>query len=260
MARSRIFDVEPLDRTTAFRAAEDATAGDGLTLEGYAAVFDVPTVINDWDGEYEEVIARGAFKKTLQEQGHRVMLMYNHGRSLFLGDYPLGKIEELREDSHGLYVRARLNDTEKVNDIRKAIQSGSISEMSFRFRPVEDKVEPPRKPGELPRITRQQVSLVELGPVNLAAYEETEVMVRSLMRGETFTPRMLSDILTTESTSVPAEPTADDAAGESTETDAGTASDVEDEAATQEHVEPVGRATRLTDLRHRVMALTASWE
>jgi len=36
-------------------------AGDGLTLSGYAAVFNSPTRIDSWEGTFDESIARGAF-------------------------------------------------------------------------------------------------------------------------------------------------------------------------------------------------------
>ena len=53
-----------------FRVADDDT-GDGMTLIGYAARFDTPTLIASWEGEFEETIRRGAFAKTIAERGSR---------------------------------------------------------------------------------------------------------------------------------------------------------------------------------------------
>ena len=42
-------------------------ASDGLTLEGYAAVFDSPTRIsNQWEGDFTETIKRGAFARAVR--------------------------------------------------------------------------------------------------------------------------------------------------------------------------------------------------
>ena len=46
---------EPRIRAVPFQLARAADGGDGLTLDGYAAVFDDTVRIYDpWDGEYDE--------------------------------------------------------------------------------------------------------------------------------------------------------------------------------------------------------------
>ena len=52
---------QDLFRSVEFRAEPSA---DGLTLEGYAAVFNAETVINSWEGNFREQIAKGAFART----------------------------------------------------------------------------------------------------------------------------------------------------------------------------------------------------
>lgn len=50
--------------------------------------------------------------------------------------------------------------------------------MSVRYRPVKDDVE--TKSGDLiPTVTRKEVALMELGPVVMPVYQDTEVSVRS---------------------------------------------------------------------------------
>jgi HK97 family phage prohead protease len=169
--------------------------GDGRTLEGYAAVFDVPTEINSWEGNFKETIARGAFRKTLQERNP--VLQFDHGHDSRFGSLPIGSFEEVKEDRHGLKVRAKLFD--HAEPIREAIASGAVSGMSFRFQVVRDQwadkdgnvikdraelsellysKEAQKKRGPLQR-TIKEVKLMEAGPVVFPAYPQTSVGVRS---------------------------------------------------------------------------------
>lgn len=178
-------------RSVDFRA-EPTT--DGRTLEGYAAVFDTPTVIESHVGDFEEEISRGAFRKTLRER--RPVLQFDHGRDKRTGTIPIGSIRELREDDDGLFVSARMFDNEVVEPIRQAIEGQAIRGMSFRFRVVRDRWldaageevkgddlseamgDPDR--GPLRRQIRE-VELFELGPVVFPAYDQTSVGVRSML-------------------------------------------------------------------------------
>lgn len=153
-----------------------ATSDDGFTLEGYGAVFDSPTRIDSWEGNFDEVISRGAFSKTIKER--RPVLQFDHGHDIATGSVPIGSIEQLREDEHGLFVRARLHDNARVEPIRQAIASGAIDGMSFRFRVVREEWD---ESDDIPVRTIREVELYELGPVVFPAYESTSVGVRSLL-------------------------------------------------------------------------------
>jgi HK97 family phage prohead protease len=155
-----------------FRAAEDT--GDGLTLTGYAAVFNRSTMIDNYEGRFEERIRPGAFKRSINAK--MPVLQFEHGRHPLLGSMPLGQITKLREDEHGLYVEARLADNWLIQPVRDAIASGSIDGMSFRFQVVRDSVD---ESGDTPVRTLEEVKLLELGPVVFPAYAETSVGVRS---------------------------------------------------------------------------------
>ena len=154
---------------------ERAEGGDGLTFEGYAAVFDTPTVIDSWEGNFEEIIARGAFKKTLRER--TPVLMFEHGHHPLLGSMPLGVITRASEDTRGLLIRARLSDNWLIEPVRDAIGDGAIDGMSFRFRAIKEEWEQPKR--GLPRRTLQEVSVPELGPVVFPAYNGTSAAVRT---------------------------------------------------------------------------------
>jgi len=165
-------DRQLAERAYKLRAAE--TSGDGLTLSGYAAVFDRPTRIDSWEGCFDEQIARGAFRKTIAER--KPVLMYNHGRNAAIGDIPIGSITTLREDARGLCVEARLFDNDLVKPVRDAIAGGAIDGMSFRFEPI---IEEWDESGPVPMRTIRELACPELGPVNFAAYTDTSVGVRS---------------------------------------------------------------------------------
>lgn len=186
----RAVDFEPLS------AEERASSnqGDGKTLEGYAAVFDQDTVINSWEGHFKERMVRGAFRKTLKERVP--VCQFDHGHDSRFGNLPIGSFEELKEDKHGLKVRARLFD--HAEPIRQAIEAGAVTGMSFRFKVVrdswaDDKGNPitdrnelmdklyNAKKGDKPlQRTIKEVKLMEAGPVVFPAYPQTTVGVRSM--------------------------------------------------------------------------------
>lgn len=163
-------------RSAAFELRADAAGGDGFTLEGYGAVFGTPTRIDSWEGLFDETIARGAFAKTISER--KPVLQFDHGRDAATGSVPIGSIAELREDSKGLFVQARMHDNARVEPIRQAIASGAIDGMSFRFRVIREEWD---ESGDIPMRTINEVELFELGPVVFPAYESTSVGVRSLL-------------------------------------------------------------------------------
>ncbi len=187
---TRAVDFEPLPE----EERSKAEAGDGRTLEGYAAVFDSDTEINSWEGHFKERIVRGAFRKTLKER--TPVLQFDHGHDTRFGNLPIGSFERIAEDKHGLKVVARLFD--HAEPIRQAIEAGAVTGMSFRFKVVrdswaDDKGNPitdrhelmdrlyNAKKGDKPlQRTIKEVKLMEAGPVVFPAYPETTVGVRSM--------------------------------------------------------------------------------
>lgn len=153
-----------------------ASSGDGFTLEGYAAVFDTPTRIQSWEGNFDEQIARGAFAKTIKER--RPVIQFDHGHDIATGSVPIAALDDIREDKRGLFVRATMFDNPRVEPIRQAIAGGAIDGMSFRFRVVKELWD---ESGDLPMRTIQELELFELGPVVFPAYAATSVGVRSLL-------------------------------------------------------------------------------
>jgi HK97 family phage prohead protease len=187
---------ENLCRTGSFDLvrADDDGADDGLTIEGYGAVFNAPTRIDSWEGTFDEVIAPGAFRRSLRAKTPR--MQFDHGRHPLLGSVPLGRWDVAEEDAHGLHVVGRLSDNWLVEPFRDAIRDGGVEGMSFRFSVIReewrDNAGKLIKPDELLDLlwtgggdrgpiqrTLKEVKVTEVGPVVWPAYEETTVGVRS---------------------------------------------------------------------------------
>ena len=169
---------EMRDLTVPFSLTRSEQDGDGLTLEGYAAVFNAPTEINARnEGHFIERIMPGAFKRSL---GRRTpILMFNHGQHSLVGEMPIGKITEAREDGQGLFIRARLHDNWLIEPVRDAIASGAIDGMSFRFSVPKGGDSWRAGEGGLRERDLLHVNCSECGPVVSPAYEQTSVSVRS---------------------------------------------------------------------------------
>lgn len=187
-----------------------ADNGDGLTLEGYAAVFNSPTEIDSWEGRFTELIAPGAFKRSINAR--RPVMQFDHGQHPLFGSLPIADITKLAEDARGLFVRARVFDNWLTEPLRQAIQAQAVDGMSFRFSVVKDSWSRDKSTRTL-----HEVKLYELGPVVFPAYADTSVALRSLERATGLTIIRTSDGPATPST--PEEPaSADPAPSHSTRT------------------------------------------
>ena len=99
---------------------------DSGSFSGYASVFD------ELDG-HGDIVAKGAFSRSLEgfrKSGRRPKLLWQHDSS-----YPIGIIDELTEDSHGLFLKAHLLlDLPKAREIHCLLQHGAIDGMSIGYR------------------------------------------------------------------------------------------------------------------------------
>lgn len=159
----------------AFDFEFETRAGDGRTLEGYAAVFNSPAKIRDLQGDFEETILPGAFKRSLSQR--MPILQWDHGKDPRVGTVPIGAIDALSEDTKGLHVRARLFDNAVVEPVRQAIEGRAVRGMSFRFGVPEGGEDWPTRD----RREIRDADVHELGPVAFPAYDSTSVSVRSML-------------------------------------------------------------------------------
>lgn len=160
-------------------SADSADGGIG-TLVGYAAVFGSETTIDSsFEGRFREVIAPGAFDRTLRERGNRIKVQYNHGMDPQIGTKPLGVPAVLRPDATGLWSEVPLDATSYNADLIASLRSGAIDGMSFRFsvHANGDRWEP-GKGDALPLRTLLDLDLYEFGPVDFPAYLATTAGIR----------------------------------------------------------------------------------
>lgn len=232
-----------LERSLPFQLerAGDGTGTDGLTLDGYAAMFDSPTRIDSWEGCFDEQIQRGAFKKSIRE--NTPVLQFDHGRHPLIGSIPIGVITDLAEDDRGLHVVARFSDNWLIEPVRQSIADGAVDGMSFRFEVVReewrdntgkvlkdpyeimDLLWEPGDRGPLLRILKE-VRCAELGPVVFPAYKDTSVSARSAdemsrARRDTFRGLVALARPQTRSEDAPADPGHPDEERTATPPDAG---------------------------------------
>jgi HK97 family phage prohead protease len=167
------------------RALLHRANGDGgmPTLYGHFAVWGEWAEIDSaYEGRFKESLARGAFERSMRERRDQIRVLFQHGSDPFVGNKPLGPIQELREDAKGAGYVAPMLDTSYNRDLIPGLEAGLYG-ASFRFRTLrEEYVEKPRvsahNPDRLPERTLREVELYELGPVTFGAYSGATAGVR----------------------------------------------------------------------------------
>lgn len=140
----------------------------GRQLVGIAAPYGVTATISD----FREVIAAGAFTRTLSEQ-RDILALADHDASRVLGRTRSGSLS-LRETAQGLEYALTLPETSTGNDIRELAARGDIGGVSMGFRAVRDSWQGDLR--TLHEIELHEISIVSAHP----AYADTTVTLRSL--------------------------------------------------------------------------------
>lgn len=137
-------------------------------IRGHAAVFNLRS--GDLGG-FREVIAPGAFARSIREDDIRAL--FNHDAGVILGRNRAGTLR-LREDTRGLLTEIEPPDTQAARDVMALIERGDVSQMSFAFRTRKDewKIED----GITVR-TLRDVQVYDVSPVTFPAYPDTDVSV-----------------------------------------------------------------------------------
>ena len=153
---------------TDFTTRED---GDELTIEGYFAVFNSVYQITS---SLSESIAPGAFTEAL---GGDVRALVNHDTTLVLGRNTANTLE-LREDSHGLWGRVRINPNDSAAvDSYERIKRGDVDGCSIGFDIAEEETEY-RDDGSIHWTIKKVNPLYEVSVCTFPAYEQTNVQAR----------------------------------------------------------------------------------
>ena len=123
-AGNNVADLETRMSPTDFEIRETS---EGMTFEGYAAMFDSPSQ----PLPFTEKIAPGAFTRSLKSRND-IKLLWNHSAGEVLGSTRAGTLK-LSEDERGLRVWAMLPNTTTGRDTSELIRRGDVDSMSFGF-------------------------------------------------------------------------------------------------------------------------------
>lgn len=152
---------------SSFETRED---GEDLIIEGYFAVYNSNYEIAEG---MSESIAPGAFAETL---GNDIRALTNHDTSLVLGRNTAGTLE-LRDDSHGLWGRVRINpkDQDAMNTYER-VKRGDVNQCSIGFEILSEETDF-RADGSI-HWTITKINLFEVSVCTFPAYAETSVSAR----------------------------------------------------------------------------------
>ncbi len=134
----------------------DADDKSGI-VKGYGSVFGN----KDSDGD---IITKGAYTKTIKENGDRVRYLYQHNM-----DWPLGKMLSLYEDEKGLVFEAEIPQTRLGKDVMQLIKAGVVTENSVGILPINK---------AMVNGVREirEVKLFEISAVTLAANDQALIL------------------------------------------------------------------------------------
>lgn len=134
----------------------DADDKSGI-VKGYGSVFGN----KDSDGD---IITKGAYTKTIKENGDRVRYLYQHNM-----DWPLGKMLSLYEDEKGLVFEAEIPQTRLGKDVMQLIKAGVVTENSVGILPINKAIV-----NGVREI--REVKLFEISAVTLAANDQALIL------------------------------------------------------------------------------------
>lgn len=110
-------------KTFAFKADPvQEGAAETNTFSGYASVFNVADAMG-------EIVMPGAFKTTLPAFLDAGIVCWQHDWST-----PIGRPVEAREDDTGLYVKAKVSDTDAGREAMTLMRDGVIRRMSIGYK------------------------------------------------------------------------------------------------------------------------------
>lgn len=94
-------------------------------ITGYGAIFDNV----DRGGD---VIKKGAFNKTISENGGSVIMVANHDQNK-----PIGRVTEMKEDATGLLFKGYLSKTDRAQEYKQLMKDGVVDSFSIGYAVVK---------------------------------------------------------------------------------------------------------------------------
>jgi HK97 family phage prohead protease len=139
-------------------------------IEGYAAVFNE---LSEDLGGFRELVAPGAFKRSVEDNDVRAL--WDHNSQYVLGRNRAGTLA-LDEDDTGLRITIVPPDTTWAADLIHSMKRGDINQMSFGFYKRADEWDYKTTP---PTRTLRDVDLFDVSIVTYPAYPQTSAEARS---------------------------------------------------------------------------------
>lgn len=164
-------DVRTLTTDLTTRSSDD----NGMTVEGYAMLYDQPSV----PMPFVEYIDRGALDSV---DLSKVLLLYGHDLNSVLARSDAKNLQ-LRADDKGLWFRATLPDTTLGRDTYTNVANGNLKGCSVGFKIGDDKWLQGND-GKVIHHIRSFDQLIEISITPIPAYTETSVDVQRSL--ETF--------------------------------------------------------------------------
>jgi len=136
---------------------EDNPDSGGGFIEGYASVF------GNLD-HGRDIVEKGAFRKTLKERMPKGQVLLFDSHRIYDGTSAvIGKVEEAKEDDHGLWFKARFSAVQLAQDIRTKVQEGILDALSFGFDVVKYSIDENEKVRSLKELKLYEISVVPWG-------------------------------------------------------------------------------------------------
>lgn len=125
-------------------------------FEGYASYF------NNIDS-YGDIIQKGAFTKTLQDNKNRIKILWQHDTR-----EPIGLPMKMMEDDNGLYVEGKISMTETGKKAMTLMKDGVITEMSIGYDVIKDDYKDNKR-------ILKELRLWEFSPVTFGANDKAKI-------------------------------------------------------------------------------------
>lgn len=140
-------------------------------VEGYASKFGNIDQVGD-------VVEKGAFTKSIQQGASRVRFLWQHNKQ-----EPIGVIQEIREDDHGLYIKAEFANTQRAQETRELMKMGALDSFSIGYRVPKDKIVVEQtKEGQIQRL--KEIHLFEVSVVTFPCNVEARLTgIKSSLEG-----------------------------------------------------------------------------
>lgn len=161
-----------------FSESEFTSNSDGsLTVAGYVNKTGQPSNVMGTTKKFIEKIAKGAFRKALENRSGDIDFLAEHDAKKILSSTRNGSLE-LVEDDVGLFMTATIVPTSWGKDYYELISNGIFQNMSFGFRNVRDSWRS-LQPGLYERVI-EELELFEVSIIRNPAYSQSTIAARGI--------------------------------------------------------------------------------